>query len=246
MRLARIMSDSGNAGSRGIGAQTGEHIRSAAQPNWTETGRWTNPSEQVSYEAGQSSEARGEPDEAEGTSTASGSSDSGSDDNGGFPGKMSAEQFPNIHLVEDFLTRSAAFHALSHNLGIFVLPRSLSQLALSIPPSQIRFSNDNDVSLVNKIKTFIEEHTGAQWNWWPLSPRKQLLGPNQTRMHWQCVCGLFSRVFARLTGSSSVKSIFGQRYPRHKATLSGNSLKMAQLSLLVYRYAARFKESKGF
>lgn len=142
---------------------------------------------QDSYEAGQSSKEKAEPDEAENNATEPDPTDSGSDEMGDFAEKKSSEQFPNIQLVEDFLTGSTAFQALSHNFRIFVLPRRLSQLALSIPPGQIRFSNDDVVSLINKIKTFIEEHTGARWNWWPLRPRKQLLGPNQTRMHWQCV-----------------------------------------------------------
>ncbi|MCJ1347669.1 hypothetical protein MMC31_005897 [Peltigera leucophlebia] len=171
MRLARIISDARNASGEENDAQTEGRVRRAHQKDRTEMERWTK------------SIASGEPYEAENTATDSGSNDSGSDDKG-----ESSEQFPNIQLVEDFLTGSAAFHALSHNFGIFVLPRSLSQLALSIPPSQIRFSNDNDVSLINKIKSFMEEHTGAQWNWWPLSPRKQFLGPKQTRMHWQCFC----------------------------------------------------------
>lgn len=188
MRLARKISDTRNARSEEIDAQTEENIRSAHQRDRTETERWTKSIAQGSYEAGQSSKESGEPNEAENTATESGSSDSDSDEKGDLSEKKSLEQFPNIQLVEDFLTGSDAFHALSHNFGIFVLPRSLSQLALSIPPNQIRFSNDNDVSLPNKIKTFMEEHTGAQWNWWPLSPRKQLLGPNQTRIYWQCVC----------------------------------------------------------
>lgn len=187
MRLARIISYTRKARSEEIDAQTEKHIRRAHQKDRAEMERWTKSITPGSYEAGQSSKESGEPVEAENTAIESGSSDSESDDKGEFSGKESSGPFPNIQLVENFLTGSAAFQALSHNFGTLVLPRSLSQLALSIPPSQIRFSNENDISLLNKMKTFMEEQTGAAWNWWPLSPRKKLLGPNQTRMHWQCV-----------------------------------------------------------
>ena len=229
MRLARMISDTKNARREEIHVRTEENIRIAHQRDRTETE--------------QSSNEEWEPDGAENTATKSSSSDSESDEKG---------EFPNIQLVEDFLTGSDAFRALSLNFGIFVLPRSLSQLALSIPPNQIRFSNYNDVSLLNKIKTFMEEHTGAQWNLWPLSPRKQLLGSNQTRMHWQCVClppptphHHKNICKAKPTESSSVESIFGQRCPRHKGVFSRKSLKTVFLSLLRYHSAAKCKKG-GF
>ena len=231
MRLARIISDTRNSRRVEIDARTEEDFRIALQ--------------RYSIEARVNPKEKGEPDEAEGIATESSSSDSESDERG---------EFPNIQLdiqqMEDFLTGSYAFRLLSHDFGISVLPRSLSQLALSIPPNQIRFSNYNDHSLSNKIKTFMEEHTGAQWNWWPLSPRKKLLGSNQTRMHWQCVCLTPSpptptRAFAKLTESSFVERIFGQRCPNHKALFSRSSLKIAFLSLLRYHSAARC-EKRGF
>ena len=162
-------------------------------------------------------------DQAENNTTESDFSDSGSDENGDIAGKKGLERFPNIQQLENFLTGSTAFHALLHNFRIFVRPQSLSQLAFSTPSRQIKFSNENDFSLINKMKTFMEEHTGAQWNWWPFSPRKQFLGPNRARVYCQCVCLSPSpplpppfSVLARLTESSYVKRIFGQKFPHHK------------------------------
>lgn len=97
----------------------------------------------------------------------------------------------------------------------------------------------------------MEEHTGTRWNWSPFSPRKQFLGPTQTRMYWQCVrlppspLPPFS-VLARLTESSSVKRIFGQRCPHHKWVFSRSFLKIPLFNLLVYHYAAKFEKRKVF
>lgn len=179
-RLAKIISNTRNASNEQLHAQTEGRICRVHQKDRTDMERWIVGAKSYAQEASLL-------DQTENNTIESHSSDSGSDENGDIAGKKGLERFPNIQQLENFLTGSTAFHALLHNFRIFVLPRSLSQLALSIPSRQVRFSNGNDVSLINKIKTFMEEHTGTRWNWWPFSPRKQFLSPNQTRMYWQCV-----------------------------------------------------------
>ena len=102
-------------------------------------------------------------------------------------GKSSYE-FPNI---EEFLGKSSAFQNLSTNLGIFVLPYRLRSLAFLSRSNQVRISTGQGFSVGDKLKAFIERQTGVSWIWWPLRPRVPSLGPEETRIYWQCVCILF-------------------------------------------------------
>lgn len=131
-RLAKIISNTRNANNEELHAQTEGQIRRVHQKDQTDMERWIASHTQDSNDAGASLL-----DQAENNATESDSSDSGSDENGDFAGKKGLERFPNIQQLENFLTGSTAFQALLHNFRIFALPRSLSQLALSIPSSQI-------------------------------------------------------------------------------------------------------------
>ncbi|EMD95267.1 hypothetical protein COCC4DRAFT_204965 [Bipolaris maydis ATCC 48331] len=57
---------------------------------------------------------------------------------------------------------------------------------MSVPTT--RFSNEDDMSLVNKCKAFIETYTMSQWDWWPLQPRVPGLTPGHLRLEWE-FCG---------------------------------------------------------
>lgn len=63
----------------------------------------------------------------------------------------------------------------------------LTRILMSIPSDRIWFSTEDDLSVWNKIKAFVENHTEENWNWWPLRPRMRLLQKDQTRLHWRCV-----------------------------------------------------------
>lgn len=92
--------------------------------------------------------------------------------------------------MEKILTRGRPFQNLSMNLEILALPATLgplTRLLMSIPNDRIWFSAENNISFLNRLKTFIEEHTEEDWNWWPLQPRMRVLKSNQIRLHWRCV-----------------------------------------------------------
>lgn len=92
--------------------------------------------------------------------------------------------------MEKFLVRGRPFENLCMNLEVLPLPATLSSLTrqlMSVPNDRIWFSTEEDLSISNKIKTFLEEHTEQNWIWWPLQPRMRGLVKNQIRLHWRCV-----------------------------------------------------------
>ena len=101
---------------------------------------------------------------------------------------ISSYEFPNMQYIEEFLGKSSAFQNLSTNLGIFVLPYRLRSLAFLSRSNQVRFLTGQGFSVGDKLKAFMERQTSASWIWWPLRPRVPSLGPEETRIYWQCVC----------------------------------------------------------
>ena len=92
--------------------------------------------------------------------------------------------------MEEIMTRGRPFQNLSMSLEILALPAtlgSLTRLLMSIPNDRIWFSAENNLSFLNRLKIFMEEHTEENWNWWPLQPRMRVLKSNQIRLHWRCV-----------------------------------------------------------
>ena len=71
--------------------------------------------------------------------------------------------------------------------AVLYLPPNLRRLIMSVPQAKIRFSTEDDLSASNRLKSFVEIHTGTEWNWWPLKQRVLLLKENQVRIHWECV-----------------------------------------------------------
>ncbi|KAF4631646.1 hypothetical protein G7Y89_g6486 [Cudoniella acicularis] len=102
------------------------------------------------------------------------------------------KSLPNIDEMENFLLRGTPFQDLSANICFFLLPASLNSLTRvlrSVPQDRVWFSEEEDSSLTNKLKTLIEDATEENWNWWPLRPRMKRLQKEQTRVHWICHCG---------------------------------------------------------
>lgn len=97
---------------------------------------------------------------------------------------------PNIAAAEDFLLAGIPFRKLCISLRLFLLPAnlaSLTRIIMTVPGDRIWFSDEEDCSVLNQFKAFIEARTEENWNWWPLQPRMLKLQPGQTRIHWRCV-----------------------------------------------------------
>jgi hypothetical protein len=57
-----------------------------------------------------------------------------------------------------------------------------------IPSGLVRFSHNVPIFAFDYYKSWIEDFTGEEWNWWPLSSRRQALHYSNVRLEWQTVC----------------------------------------------------------
>jgi len=97
---------------------------------------------------------------------------------------------PNVAEMESFLLQGNSFRSLLTNICLFLLPAALTPLSrvlMTIPYDRIYFSSEDNLSILNRVKGFVEDHTEENWNWWPLQPRMRPLAKNQTRVYWKCV-----------------------------------------------------------
>ncbi|KAJ5765481.1 hypothetical protein N7520_005040 [Penicillium odoratum] len=92
-----------------------------------------------------------------------------------------------ISEMKIFMRKARSFQVLLKDFMIMFLPSDLQCVLLSIPKNNIWVSQEQDLSLINRAKGWIEDQTQARWNWWPLKPRKRLLRDSESRMFWQCV-----------------------------------------------------------
>lgn len=97
------------------------------------------------------------------------------------------DEFPHISELEVFVHRTRAFQVLLKDTMLVFLPTELRQVLLSIPKEHIWLSQEQDLSLINRMKIWVEDKTQVRWNWWPLEARKRMLQDGESRMFWQCV-----------------------------------------------------------
>ena len=96
-------------------------------------------------------------------------------------------ELPHLAEIESFFRSPGPFQRLLNEFKKLLLPRLLKQVVQSIPRGRIWLSRQQNQSLINRTKAFIEDYTQLEWDWWPLKPRMQLLRDNETRLLWQCV-----------------------------------------------------------
>jgi WD40 repeat protein len=97
---------------------------------------------------------------------------------------------PSIAEMESFLFQGSSFRSFTLNLRLFLIPASLvslTRILTSIPRDRMWFSDNDDLSIINKLKAKFEDVTEADWDWWPLEPRRKNLKKNQVRVNWECV-----------------------------------------------------------
>ncbi|KAL7800382.1 hypothetical protein V8C43DRAFT_302439 [Trichoderma afarasin] len=97
--------------------------------------------------------------------------------------------FPYISELKAFLLASKAFQSLQVQFALMFLSFDLGYTLQSIPKENIWLSQEQDVSILNLFKSLVENTTRVRWNWWPLSQRKRVLNPGESRLFWQCTCG---------------------------------------------------------
>ena len=57
----------------------------------------------------------------------------------------------------------------------------------TIPKDNVWLSDQEDSSVLNRLKASIEDYTLLEWNWWPLQPRMRALRALEQRLFWICV-----------------------------------------------------------
>jgi hypothetical protein len=86
------------------------------------------------------------------------------------------DEFPNISLqilLKDFM--------------LMFLPTELRHVLSSIPKEHVWASQEQDLSVANRVKAWVEDSTQVSWNWWPLKSRKRMLRDGESRIFWKCV-----------------------------------------------------------
>lgn len=58
------------------------------------------------------------------------------------------------------------------------------------PTTKFTWSHGKGLSVVDRLKGFVEDSMGETWNWWPLRPRVRRLSDGFCRLSWQTVCPL--------------------------------------------------------
>jgi hypothetical protein len=96
--------------------------------------------------------------------------------------------FSHTSEVAPVVDNGRALQVLFARLESLYLPMSLQRVIESVPKERIWFSSEDDLSLLNRMKSFVEDSSGVEWNWWPLRPRMRYLQAGQTRLNWHCVC----------------------------------------------------------
>ena len=121
-------------------------------------------------------------------------------------------EFSHTFKPRNDLDRTGLSHTTDRSRMLKLLPLDLRQVLHSIPKEHIRVSYDQDLSITNRIKGWIEDHTQVKWNWWPLEPRKRMLLDDEARISWNCVSHVHISAIRMLKVYRLVESEIGRKY----------------------------------
>ncbi|CAN9169370.1 unnamed protein product [Alternaria alternata] len=115
----------------------------------------------------------------------SGSSHGGdSDEEFDLEGETKENFMTKVTEMENFFRNSRSFEVLLDGFRELLLPQSLRDI---LPATSVEISTEEDKSISNQMKSFVEDFTMLDWNWWPLTPRMRALKTNEKRLIWKCV-----------------------------------------------------------
>ncbi|KAL7950879.1 hypothetical protein V8C42DRAFT_132898 [Trichoderma barbatum] len=112
--------------------------------------------------------------------------------------------FPLTSELKGFLLTTKAFQNLQLRFTLMFVLAELGDMLQSIPKKHVWISQKQDESISNQFKCMVENTTKVRWNWWPLSPRKRMLNPGESRLFWQCVGTCYCRVWREATETKGV------------------------------------------
>ncbi|KAM3413956.1 hypothetical protein BST61_g10625 [Cercospora zeina] len=85
---------------------------------------------------------------------------------------------PNVIGTEGYRLNTVAIRAVAAELSW-------------IPSEKLCFRDEGDeMSWLDHVKGFVEEHLTEKWRWWPLSPRKYIVPLGYLRLTWQSPSGI--------------------------------------------------------
>ncbi|KAL9068418.1 MAG: hypothetical protein Q9157_006508 [Trypethelium eluteriae] len=105
-------------------------------------------------------------------------------------GDYAEEDFPDASELSTILRGTRAFQLLLKDCMMMLLPPELRRVLLSISKEQIWVASEQDPSISNKLKAWVEQSTRMRWDWWPFEPTKRILSGNEFRIFWRCSCGV--------------------------------------------------------
>lgn len=86
--------------------------------------------------------------------------------------------------MEHFFRNSRSFKVLLDGFRELLLPQLLRDI---LPATSVEISTEEDKSISNQMKSFVEDFTMLDWNWWPLTPCMRALKTDEKRLIWKCV-----------------------------------------------------------
>ncbi|KAH7086605.1 hypothetical protein FB567DRAFT_603720 [Paraphoma chrysanthemicola] len=121
--------------------------------------------------------------------------------------ESSEADLPHLTEIENFFCGSKPFQSMLNDFRTLPIPPAVRDIVLSTPRNRICISRQQDSSLMNKAKSFIEDYTQLEWDWWPLRPRLKRIQPGQARLFWNCSCGslLWTDISDKVAGLISEK-----------------------------------------
>ena len=122
------------------------------------------------------------------------------------------DEFPNVSKLKTFLRGSRSFRLLLKDCMMMFLPFELRRVLLSISKKQIWLSSEQDSSILNRFKAWVEQATQARWIWWPFEPPKRVLSDNESRIFWRCVSLSILLTYQKLNSLSPAVSVNGKKY----------------------------------
>ncbi|KAF2679311.1 hypothetical protein K458DRAFT_346974 [Lentithecium fluviatile CBS 122367] len=127
---------------------------------------------------------------------------------------------PHLSEMEKVFRDSRSFRLLINSFRKILLPRQLRQILDSNATSQIWLSEGQNNSVINRLKSYIEDSTQLEWNWWPLEARMRALKDDESRLLWRCICG--SRLWMEISNKEAeflhktLREPHSDSSPRHR------------------------------
>ncbi|KAK8874992.1 hypothetical protein PGQ11_005506 [Apiospora arundinis] len=91
--------------------------------------------------------------------------------------------------VDEQSSQSISEEPDERELLLELLPTDIADIVSVLPITDVWVSGDQDISMFNTAKLWVETKTQHTWIWWPLARPKRPLQEGEVRIFWRCACG---------------------------------------------------------